>query len=262
MIEALCCLHASPSQLTNFSSTFSSLQPHNASAAGEALPPLKVMFSDRFGNPVAMAPTATPPSLSIAAALPAGPDGETALCSELVVVAQQAAAEDSLLITRLQLLGSEVAAAGDAPPGLSLLAGGDALSHPTARQAQAPPSKQALPTAEVLLRISLASAPDLEPVLLPVRLRAGAPHALRLLPGHPWEAASSVGAVTLQHGGTLPPCQVAVFDAWGNPTAPSPDLGFAVLAECCATGPQAKECTVSSMGVATVEGARAEKGGG
>jgi hypothetical protein len=47
---------------------------------------------------------------------------------------------------------------------------------------------------------------------------------------------------------------VAVFDVWGNPTAPSADLGFAVLAECGATRPQAQEFTPDALGIATVEG--------
>lgn len=236
------------------------------SHAGEVLPPLKVMFSDKYGNPVAMSPSATPPSLTIAAALPGGPDGELQPCSELQVVAAQAATEDGLVVSGLQLLGSEAAAAaaaqaaaeGAEPAGLQLLCAGDGLSHPTARQAQAPPSKQGLPVAEVQLRISLGSSPELEPVVLPLRLRAGAPHSLRLLPGNPWEeaaaSASAGGVLTLQHSAALPPFQVAAFDAWGNPTAPAPDLGFAVLAECEATAPHAKEFAVGPTGLATVEG--------
>ncbi|KAL4443930.1 hypothetical protein ABPG75_011667 [Micractinium tetrahymenae] len=225
-------------------------------ALGEVLPPLKVMFADRFGNPVALAPTATPPSLAIAVALPS-PDGGPQPCEELAVVAQQAAVEDGVLITGLQLLGTdEAAAAADAgaEASMALLSGADALSHPTARQAQAAPSRQSLPVAEVQLRVSLASSPDLEAVTLPLRLRAGAPRSLRLLPGHPWEGAGEEQPVVLQHGGALPPFQVAAFDAWGNPTAPSPDLGFTVLAECEAAGPAAKECSVSALGIATMEG--------
>lgn len=203
------------------------------------------------------APTATPPVLTLSVALP-GDDGEAAApCHELAVAAQQAAAGDGLLISRLQLLGSEAAMAGaEGAGGLALFSGGEGGSHPSARQAQAPPSKQALPVAEVLLRVGLGSAPELEPVALPLRVRAGAPRALRLLPGHPWDAPSAGGgAVSLAHGAALPPFQVAAYDAWGNPTAPSPDLGFAVLAECGALGPHALECAVGPLGVATVEGA-------
>jgi hypothetical protein len=222
------------------------------------LPPLKVTFSDRFGNPVAMQPMQTPPSLSITAAV-VGAQGEPQECSELEVVAQQCSAEDGLLISGLRLLGSTAAMAGE-PAGLQLLAGGVGLSHPTARQAQAPPSKQCLPTAEVQLCISLQGSPDLEPVVLPLRVRAGAPHSLHMLPGNPWEEAGGGGdsewqaAVALQHGASLPSFQVAVFDVWGNPTAPSADLGFAVLAECGATRPQAQEFTPDALGIATVEG--------
>ena len=164
------------------------------------------------------------------------------------------------MVSGLRLLGRAPAVAGEAA-GLVLLAGGDGLSHPTARQAQAPPSKQCLPTAEVHLCISLQGLPDIEPVVLPLRVRAGAPHALHLLPGNPWEEAGGDGdgdgetALALQHGGSLPPFQVAVFDVWGNPTAPSADLGFAVLAECGATRPQALEFTPDALGIATVEGA-------
>lgn len=173
------------------------------------------------------------------------------------MVAQQAAAEDGLLITDLQLLGSEVVASGPEAPGLQLLASGDGLSHPTGRQAQVQPSKQSLPAAEVQLSISLQGSAELESVKLPLRLRAGAPQCLRLLPGHPWEAAQQdggAGVVTLQSGGSLAAFQVVVFDAWGNPTAPSADLGFTVLAECQATGPQAREFTPSGGGITTVEG--------
>jgi hypothetical protein len=225
--------------------------------AGEMLPPLKVTFSDRFGNPVAMQPMQTPPSLSITAAV-AGPQGEPQECSELEVVAQQCVADDGLLISGLRLLGSAAAVAGELA-GLLLLAGGDGLSHPTARQAQAPPSKQCLPTAEVQLCISLHGSPDLEPVVLPLRVRAGAPHSLHLLPGNPWEDVGGgdgdgQAAVALQHGASLRSFQVAVFDVWGNPTAPSADLGFAVLAECAGTRPQAQEFTPDALGIATVEG--------
>ncbi|PRW58303.1 Structural maintenance of chromosomes flexible hinge domain-containing 1 [Chlorella sorokiniana] len=235
-------------------------------ALGEVLPPLKVMFSDKYGNPVAMNPSATPPSLTIAAALPGGPDGELQSCGELQVVAAQAATEDGLIVSGLQLLGSEAAATaaaqaaaeGAEPTGLQLLSAGDGLSHPTARQAQAPLSKQGLPVAEVQLRISLASSPELEPVVLPLRLRAGAPHSLRLLPGNPWEEAaaspSAGGVVMLQHSAALAPFQAAAFDAWGNPTAPAPDLGFAVLAECEATAPRTKELAVGPTGLASIEG--------
>lgn len=173
------------------------------------------------------------------------------------MLAQQAAVQDGMLITGLQLLGSDAAAAAaeaGAEAGLALLSCTDGLSHPTARQAQAAPSRQSLPVAEVLLRVSLAGSSDLEAVTLPLRLRAGAPRSLRPLPGHPWQDAGEEGAVKLQHGGVLPPFQVAAFDAWGNPTAPSPQLGFSVLAECEATGPDAKECGVSALGIATVEG--------
>lgn len=224
--------------------------------AGEALPPLKVAFVDKYGNPVGMSPAATPPSLSIAVAA-VGPDGEAQPCEELEVAAQQAAVEDGMMITGLQLLGSAEAAAAAAsgcqPPGLALLAGGGGLSHPTARQAQAAPSRQSLPVAEVQLRVSLASAPDLEPVVLPLRLRAGAPQSLRLLGGHPWEEAGGE-AVALQHGAALPAFQVAAYDAWGNPTAPSTDLPFVVVAECDATAPGAHEFSVSALGMAAVEG--------
>lgn len=214
------------------------------------------MFADRFGNEVALAATATPPSLTIAAALPS-PDGGVQPCEELRVVAQQAAVEDGVLIQGLQLLGTDEAAAAaetGAESGLALLSGTDGLSHPTARQAQAAPSRQSLPVAEVQLHVRLAGVPDLQAVTLPLRLRAGAARSLRLLPGHPWEDAGDGQPVTLQHGGALPPFQVAAFDAWGNPTAPSPHLGFTVLAECEAAGPAAKECSVNALGIATVEG--------
>lgn len=216
------------------------------------------MFADRFGNQVPQAPTATPPSLTIAAAL-LGPDGGLLPCEELAVVAQQAAVEDGVLIQGLQLLGSdEAAAAADAGAGtgLALLSGTDGLSHPTARQAQAAPSRQSLPVAEVQLLVSLSGASDFETVALPLRLRAGAPRSLRLLPGHPWEEAAQGQPIVLQHGGAMPPFQVAAFDAWGNPTAPLPHLGFVVLAECEATAPLVKECSVSALGIATVDGER------
>ena len=243
-------------------------RPPPTNPAGEVLPPLKVMFSDKYGNPVAMSPSATPPSLTIAAGLPGGPDSELQPCSELQVVAAQAATEDGLIVSGLQLLGSEAAAAaaaqaaaeGAEPSGLQLLCASDGLSHPTARQAQAPPSKQGLPVAEVQLRISLASSPELEPIVLPLRMRAGAPHSLRLLPGNPWEEAaarpSAGGVVSLQHSAALAPFQVAAFDAWGNPTAPAPDLGFVVLAECDATAPRSRELAVGPTGLASIEGGR------
>lgn len=229
--------------------------------AGEVLPPLKVTFSDSFGNPAALQSSQASPSLKIVALVP-NIQGELQPCEELQVVAQQTATDDGMLVTGLQLLGSAAAAAVDGEAaGLQLLAGCDGLSHPTGRQAQVQPSRQALPTADVQLSIGLDSFPELEAVLLPLRVRAGAPQSLRLLPGHPWEAApagdgdSAAAVVTLESGGSLEAFQVAAFDAWGNPTAPSPDLGFTVLAQCDATAPQAAEFTPSAGGIVTVEGA-------
>jgi hypothetical protein len=229
--------------------------------AGEVLPPLKVTFSDSFGNPAALQSSQASPSLKIVALVP-NIQGELQPCEELQVVAQQTATDDGLLVTGLQLLGSAAAAAVDGEAaGLQLLAGCDGLSHPTGRQAQVQPSRQALPIADVQLSIGLDSLPELEAVLLPLRVRAGAPQSLRLLPGHPWEAApagdgdSAAAVVTLGSGGSLEAFQVAAFDAWGNPTAPSPDLGFTVLAQCDATAPQAAEFTPSAGGIVTVEGA-------
>ena len=235
--------------------------PLPPSSAGEVLPPLKVTFSDRFGNPVALPASQPLPRLCITAcAAPVSGEALAAVpCEELVVVAEQVAAEGGLLISGLQLLGSDAAAA--VPGGMRLLqaAGGEGASHPSARLAQgaqAPPSKQALPTAEIQLLISLAGdgsggGGGLEPVVLPLRVRAGAPQSLQLQPGHPWAEGA---AVSLQHGTALPSFQVAAFDAWGNPTAPAPDLGCAVLAECEALGPAAAEFPVTPLGLASVEG--------
>ena len=224
-------------------------------AAGETLPPIKVSFSDRFGNLVAMQPTETQPSLSLAV-LVAAPDGSLQPCQELQVVAQQAAVQDGLLITDLQLLGSDAVATGPGAPGLQLLAASDL--HLSARQAQVPASQQALPAAEVALAFSLGSNPDLKPLELRLRLRAGAPQWLRLLPDHPWGAAGGedgMAVVTLEHGSLLALFQVAAFDAWGNPTAPTADLDFTVVAESSATRPGLKEFKPSAgNGITSIEG--------
>jgi hypothetical protein len=231
--------------------------------AGEALPPLKLTLCDRFGNGAALQPAQTPPTAALSVLLP-GADGELQLCPELRVVAQQGTAEGGLLLTSLQLLGGEAAATGPDAPGLQLFASAEPLSHPTAQQAQVQPSRQGLPVAEAVLRVGLEGLPGMQPAELPLRLRAGAPHCLRLQPGHPWEAAGEGGEPalpTLQHGDSLPPFQLAAFDLWGNPTAPSADLCFRVAAECEATDPRAQEFDLNGAGVAAVEGARAVAAG-
>lgn len=84
-----------------------------------------------------------------------------------------------------------------------------------------------MPTARVTLCIQPAGqpgGPEWEPETLPVHLRPGAPQALRLLPGHPWEPEGGAGAeqgaegageaplapLRLQAGEALPAFQVGV----------------------------------------------------
>ena len=47
---------------------------------------------------------------------------------------------------------------------------------------------------------------------------------------------------------------MAAFDAWGNPTAPTEALSFALRVSCPAANPSAMECEFSGQGVATVSG--------
>jgi hypothetical protein len=142
-------------------------------------------------------------------------------------------------------------------------------SGPSAGAQQRPPSQQTLPApAAQLYCIVFQGDLKLAPVGLDLRLRAGAPHALQLLPGHPWAAASvglngegdpSVGnavAVSVAKGEQLPPFEVAVVDAWGNRTAPTPNLEFGVLVESELLKPSSHEFAVGPQGVATVEGLR------
>ena len=224
------------------------------------LPPLKVLLADRFGNPVAMRPTLTPPAVSIIATIPAAAGGGGwEECEELRVAAQQEAGAEGIVISQLQLLGPELPSGVGA--GMQLLQRADGLTHPSARQAQARASQQSLPAAEVQLRIGLQAGQEgLEPEVLGVRLRAGAPRSLQLLPGNPWQAAGAgdaapEAAVTVPHGSALPAFSCQALDAWGNRTAPAADLAFALLAECAATAPQAKEHQFNAAGIAVVEGA-------
>eukprot|EP00198_Chlamydomonas_reinhardtii_P012225 XP_001701562.1 predicted protein [Chlamydomonas reinhardtii] len=99
---------------------------------------------------------------------------------------------------------------------------------------------------------------------LPIKLRPGAPAALRLLPGHPFApAGTGIGSMTTQllpaavmHGEALPEFQVAVLDAWGNATCPTPDLPTHLELEGPVLAPACSRLDVDSSGRATVQGVR------
>eukprot|EP00887_Chlorella_sp_A99_P005757 scaffold1.g5757.t1 len=221
---------------------------------GEALPPVNVLLRDAFGNAVPLQPTLTPPSLSLYAAV-SGPDGSMQQCTELVVSARQDVTQDGLVLSQVQVLGSDEAAQGATGP--QLFRSGDGCSHPTARQAQVRLSQAALPVADVHLCIGLEDGgSELQAQTLPLQLRPGAPQSLRLLPDHPWGdgALGGSAAVSLAHKQALPDFSVQAFDAWGCPTGPSEHLPFQLRAECASLAPASREFEFGRTGVATVSG--------
>lgn len=214
---------------------------------------MKVVFCDSFGNAVPLQPTLTPPSVSIQTAVPTA-DGSLLPCPELEVRVQPEVAEGCLVLSQLQVVGS--ADAAHAGAGLQLFSHRDSATNPSARQAQARASQEALPVADVHLVIGLQQSPELEPQAFPVQLRPGAPQCLRLAAGHPWQGAEGSDDVVphLQHKEELPSINVQAVDAWGCPTGPSEHLPFKLLVECPALSPAAKKFDFSAVGVATVSG--------
>ena len=79
--------------------------------AGEELPPLRLVLRDGFGNPVGAAGAAAAPPLRVWAAVQDDDAGQLVQCPELAVVAQQEADSGGIVLSGIQVLGSEEAAA-------------------------------------------------------------------------------------------------------------------------------------------------------
>lgn len=222
-------------------------------ALGEALPPLRVMLSDAFGNPVPLGPGAGATGVRIFAALAAPEGAPLERCKELTVASEQELGDDCIVVSMLRVLGSKKAAAAGA--GLSALsaAAAPAATHPSAGGAQRTASQQSLPCAELRLCFQLQGGEGgLAPQALALRVRAGAPAAVRLLPGGGWGGGE--GVVQVDSGAEIPEMKLQAVDAWGNPTAPSDDLPFTLALRSQALAPSTQEVHVDALGCAHVAG--------
>ncbi|GFR47072.1 hypothetical protein Agub_g8759, partial [Astrephomene gubernaculifera] len=215
-------------------------------ALGEVLPPLQLVCYDAQDNPVAP-PAATaasgPPAVLVEVMRP-GSDtsgrvdepGSSQALEELQLEWQTAPSTEAMVLDGLRITGRRCDGGG------MRLFGGDGSAHgqpgslehtPAGGQVVPASLEQTAPDVPLQLRISL---PDMPSQVLSLKLRPGAPAALRLLPGHPFPTAADGGnaasaaagrslePVCVMNGETLPDFQVLVLDAWGNATSPSADL--------------------------------------
>ncbi|KAI8466921.1 MAG: hypothetical protein J3K34DRAFT_524164 [Monoraphidium minutum] len=254
---------------------------------GEALLPLRVAFRDAVGNAADRLPAPTDVKLEVLN----GP----LLAGGAVVPDLQAVADiqvdkegGSLVIGSLRIIGTPAAA----PCGLSVFqrpAGGAPGGGAEARGSQGQAGGQRggaaqVAAAEVFLAVH---ATDMVSQGFPLRVRPGAPHALELLPGHPFASGGATGGgagggegggkpdasdeevvmstpleegqppapkaaaapggcgggggalplAVVTSGDTLPEFRVRALDAWGNPTAPTPELPFSVALACSGLDP-------------------------
>ncbi|PNH02580.1 Structural maintenance of chromosomes flexible hinge domain-containing protein 1 [Tetrabaena socialis] len=181
----------------------------------------------------------------------------------------------------LMLQGLRVTGRGPGSGGMRLFGGGGTVGQPSLDGlARTPGGGQpglanAAGVVDVDLHLRIA-LPDMPAQVLPLKLRPGAPAALRLLPGHPFNdnpgaaaARSDAAAAPACHEGPLQPAcvmngellpefQVRLVDAWGNATAPTPDLPTTLELEAEGTlQPGRSTVEVDAQGVAELRGLRA-----
>jgi hypothetical protein len=223
-----------------------------ALALGAPLPPLRVSLRDAHGNAVRLGADAAGDVRLFMGVM--NEAGAVLRCKELAVEAEAVEGDGCLVINALRVVGNRRAAAAAGSAGLALLRAAPAPTAPSAAGgAQRSASQDEPPTAEVFLCASLRGRADVKPELIAMRVRAGAAAALRLAPGGAWgeggEAVVAVGA-----GAELPPLGVQAVDVWGNAAAPAEGEPFAVVAECAALAPAAREFAPDRLGAATLSG--------
>ncbi|PNW82785.1 hypothetical protein CHLRE_06g294050v5 [Chlamydomonas reinhardtii] len=265
-----------------------------ALALGEALPPLQITCYDAQDNEVSPADAAAVLGSVSAASVElmrrSGAGEEQAAASqtainELKLEWQAASTPEAVVLQGLRVVGCSSAVGCNG--GMRAFGGtghgtGANSSLQSADQARGSPGSDQRGTGaqgsgvggvengsdtngtkelDLQLRVTL---PNMPAQTLPIKLRPGAPAALRLLPGHPFApAGTGIGSMTTQllpaavmHGEALPEFQVAVLDAWGNATCPTPDLPTHLELEGPVLAPACSRLDVDSSGRATVQGVR------
>lgn len=226
---------------------------------GEALPPFKITLADEFGNevPLTDAVTAGGVQVYVAARAASGgaDDGAMERCKGVAVAMEQEKEEGCMLLHRMQVLGSKKTAQTGA--GLALFNQAEHASGSAAAPGQQA-SQPAAHAASALLCFNLQGAgKSLAVETVPIRLRPGAPNALRVVPRGPWEGTSAV----VSCGEELNELTVQAVDTWGNPTAPAPGLSFSIAASCPGLSPAEKSFEMDPSGVTALEGLRAVRSG-
>ncbi|KAG2443092.1 hypothetical protein HYH02_009506 [Chlamydomonas schloesseri] len=263
-------------------------------ALGEALPPLLITCYDAQDNEVAPADAAAVlGSVSAASVELLRP---SAACEEQAAASQVALGElklewqvestpEAVMLTSLRVVGCGHAAGCSG--GMRAFGG---TGHSAAAPASLASADQVLPSPaggqrgtgghgsgvggvhgggeasgckelELQLRVTLPNMPS---QMLPLKLRPGAPATLRLLPGHPFApSGTGMGSImgqlqpaAVMNGEALPEFQVAVLDAWGNATCPTPDLPTHLELEGPVLAPSCSRLDVDGSGRATVQGIR------
>eukprot|EP00775_Hariotina_reticulata_P002831 gene2831-3124_t len=239
---------------------------------GETLPQLRVQLQDSYGNTVApVAEDGTQLQLSLQVLHEGGLAAGAAVVDELQALAEVDVDQDELLLNSFRVTGPT--APGPGSHGLKLfrpkaaLAGGTSTASSQHCRA-APAPAVAVPivrAADVFLAAHLAG---MAPQGFPIRLMPGAPHALRLLAGHPFcQAAEDADAshvltqlaaehllqpAEVMNGEELPAFKVQAIDAWGNATCPTEGLQFEVALQCGAADPSQTSFTVDDRGVSNI----------
>lgn len=205
---------------------------------GEMLPPLKIMFCDDFDNVVPFTATSEDNvDLDIRVNMPGSDDDIENMerCKGISISASQELENDSLSLCSMQVLGSKKAAANADGIPLFNRHMPETLSNADGAGVGAQRSLSQSYLQPVAARISFALKDHkLDPGIVSIRLCPGAPHALRLVPGSPWDSKDSLYSIS--SGEELKNFAVQAIDAWGNPTAPSPSLNFSLRISCPSLG--------------------------
>lgn len=219
---------------------------------GETMPPFTLLFSDEYGNEVAMPKTAEA-SIKVQAMV-LGSDGETLeKCKGLQVSGDMEPGESSVTLRDLRFIGSKKAVAAGA--GLPVfLKQAEELASGGAGGGQRGASQNAITPVTVHACFSVAGS-SMESEHVEVQLHPGAPHDLKLLPGGFWE--QEAATATVQSGAEIPEFTVKAIDACGNPTAPTEKMQFSLVVESDALLDSPSTFSFDATGLATVSGLRA-----
>jgi hypothetical protein len=218
---------------------------------GETMPPFTLLFSDEYGNEVAMPRTAEA-SIKVQAMV-LGSDGETfEKCKGLQVAGDMDPGESSVTLRDLRFIGSKKAALAGA--GLPLFINhAEELASGAACGGQRGASQNSITPVTVHACFSVAGS-SMEPEYVEVQLYPGAAHNLKLLPGGFWDHEGAVA--TIQSGAELPDFTVKAFDACGNPTAPTEKMQFSLVVDSDALLGSPSTFSFDAAGEATVSGLR------